>query len=98
MGDTIWAITLQALPCRKNSHKTPKNSQDFHQNSQKSGEIAKTPIKTPKNSHWATDYFCRPFFMRNFAVSKDRSNKMLNLRFVRSHEGSPDADHTSRKA
>ena len=22
---------------------------------------------------------------------------MLNLRFVRSHEGSPDADHTSRK-
>ena len=32
---------------------------------------------------------------RHFALY---GRKMLNLRFVRSHEGSPDADHISRKA
>ena len=35
-----------------------------------------------------------PMIRCNFVVDK---NFMLNLRFVRSHEGSPDADHTSRK-
>ena len=41
------------------------------------------------------DYFRRLFFMRNFVV--DKKKIMLNQRFVRSHEGSPDADHTSHK-
>ena len=67
MGGTIGAIILQVLLCRSSSHRTPRNSQKIHHSSQELGEIAKTPIKTPRNSHWATDYFRRPFFMRNFA-------------------------------
>ena len=66
---TIWAITTQAFLCSRNSHQTPRNSHDFFENSHDESETAKTPIKTPINSHWATDFFCRPFFVRNFALS-----------------------------
>ena len=44
-----------------------------------------------------TNFFSLFFRIIVITSPSELRNLMLNLRFVRSHEGSPDADHTSRK-
>jgi len=50
-----------------------ENSHDF-------GVLAKTPIETPTNCHWAMDYFRRPFFVRNFANENKEIIQLENNR------------------
>jgi hypothetical protein len=68
--------TLNVVRKRENSH---ENAQKLSKLSRKTplfgvklSEKPKTLHKTLKNSTAMEDYFCRRFFVRNFASSKDK--------------------------